>query len=154
MSIFCTECGSQFEIDSKFCAKCGKKLVPVETSSESPLTSQHVTSDALSIPEPTETKNNPWNWIVAGIAGVVGATALQSALSMSSQAEYVTFDFSFETVMNGGWYTWYSGLPAMAMKLQGSGMDAGYLRMILWAITGFSLSLIWPLVKASINKKS
>jgi hypothetical protein len=154
MSIFCTECGSQFEQDSKFCAKCGKKLNAVETSSESPLASQETKSEPLPLLQPGEAKNNPWNWLIAGIAGVIGVTALQSALSMPSQAEYVTFNLTFDNLMNGGWYTWYSGLPAMAMKLQGSGMDAGYLRMILWAITGFSLSLIWPLVKASINKKS
>ncbi len=154
MSIFCTECGSQFEQNSKFCAKCGKRLAAIEAPSDSPLASQQVISAPLLYGQSEETKNNPWNWLVAGIAGVVGATALQSALSMPSQAEYVTLSLTFDNLMNGGWYIWYSGLPAMAMKLQGSGMDASVLKMILWAITGFSLALIWPLVKDLIHKKN
>lgn len=153
MSIFCTECGSQVENDSKFCAKCGKRVAAIETSSEAPPTS-HDASNSLFNLQSEATKNNPWSWLIAGLAAIVGLTALQSALSMSSQAEYVTFNLTFETLINGGWYTWYSGLPAMAMKLQGSGMDAGILRIILWAITGFCFALIWPLVKAAINKKN
>jgi hypothetical protein len=153
MSIFCTECGSRVESDSKFCAKCGKKVSAFETSSDSLSNSQDVPISFSNV-QSEETKSNPWSWLVAGVAAVVGLTALQSALSMSSQAEYVTFTLTFETLINGGWYTWYSGLPAMAMKLQGSGMDAGVLRIILWAITGFCFALIWPLIKAAINKKN
>ena len=164
MSVFCTECGSQSQEDSKFCARCGTRLANVNNSSESPLTSRDITDSSLSSVEPEELKNDRWNlesvvesvgtWFGAGIVGVIGVTALQSALSMPSQAEYVTFSITFDNLMNGGWYIWYSGLPAMAMKLQGSGMDASTLQLILWAITGFSFSLIWPLVKTSLNKKS
>lgn len=151
MSIFCTECGSKFEESSKFCAKCGNQLRKLESHLNLPETSNINISTEANVTT-NNSKSNFGVWLVVGFVGVVGITALQSVISMPSQAEYVTFSLTFDHLLNGGWYIWYSGLPAMAMKLQGSGMDANYLRMILWAICGFSISLIWPILKTTYKK--
>ena len=87
-------------------------------------------------------------WISLGIAAVIGIPALQSAIGMPTQAEYVTFDFTFDHVINGGWYIWYSGDSAIMAKFTKSGgMEASTLRLSLWFISGFSLSLAFPALR-------
>jgi hypothetical protein len=87
-------------------------------------------------------------WISLGVAAIIGIPALQSAIGMPTQAEYVTFDFTFDKVINGGWFIWYSGDSAIMAKFTKSGgMEASTLRIILWFISGFSLSLAIPALR-------
>lgn len=139
MSNFCSECGSVRTDEQIFCSNCGRKFHDESTSTsskESPLQPEVVASKSI------------YPWISLGVAAIIGIPALQSAIGMPTQAEYVTFDFTFDKVINGGWYIWYSGDSAIMAKFTKSGgMEASTLRLILWFISGFSLSLAIPALR-------
>ena len=138
---FCPSCGTQMGQIGKYCSECGSNVEKVfnpekiDTQPAKPISKIKSTSTA--------------NWVGFGIGMIVGLTALQSALEMPAQAEYVTFDFTFDHIMNGGWYIWYSGSEALAARyLSGGGMEASTLKMILWFVTGFGLSMTGPAIKS------
>ena len=75
----------------------------------------------------------------------LGYPALTGAIGMPNYAEYVTFDFTVDTIINGGWLIYYWGLEAQAARyLDTVGLDAGVTRLILWAIVGATVSLSFP----------
>jgi hypothetical protein len=122
-----------------FCSNCGIKF---QDESNSTMPNELPLQPEMEISKPI------YPWISLGIAAVIGIPALQSAIGMPSQAEYVTFDFTFDHVINGGWYIWYSGDSAIMAKFTKSGgMEASTLRLILWFISGFSLSLAFPALR-------
>lgn len=127
-------CGASVVTSANYCSTCGSP----QSNSEI----QPPTEDSQS-----KRSTNIGNWIMVGLFGAIGLVALESALTMPTQAEYVTFAITFDNLMYGGWYTWYSGLSALAMEIQGGGMKASTLRLILWATTGFSFSLIFQIFK-------
>ncbi|MFM1985254.1 MAG: zinc-ribbon domain [Actinomycetota bacterium] len=135
---YCSDCGKPIVKDAFFCANCGKKLI---------------SDDSTQNHESPEQKNSSnvatYSWVGVGIALIIGIPAIQSAIGMPSQAEYVTFDFSINHLLNGGWYTWYSGDSAITAKfLSGGGMDASNFRLILWVVSGFAFSFAAPQIKA------
>ena len=135
---FCPECGKQILKDAVFCVSCGHNLV-----SEAP------TEEISSSSQSSVDKGLEYTWIGVGVAVIIGIPAMQSAIGMPSQAEYVTFDFTLNHLLYGGWYVWYSGDSAiMAKYVTGGGMDASNLRLILWFISGFAIAFAIPQVKA------
>ena len=144
MSNFCSQCGMARTDEQLFCSNCGRKFQDESNSTKS--------NESPLQPE-VEISKSIYPWISLGIAAVIGIPALQSAIGMPSQAEYVTFDFTVDHVINGGWYIWYSGDSAIMAKFTKSGgMEASTLRLILWFISGFSLSLVAPAVKNWLRK--
>jgi hypothetical protein len=139
VSNFCSQCGIARTDEQLFCSNCGRKFQDESVSTiskESPLQPEIVVSKSV------------YPWISLGVAAIIGIPALQSAIGMPTQAEYVTFDFTFDHVINGGWYIWYSGDSAIMAKFTKSGgMEASTLRLILWFISGFSVSLAFPGLK-------
>ena len=144
MTNFCSQCGSARAGEQIYCPNCGRKF---QDGSIPTLSKESLLQPELEISKPI------YPWISLGIAAVIGIPSLQSAIGMPSQAEYVTFDFTFDHVINGGWYIWYSGDSAIMAKFTKSGgMEASTLRLILWFISGFSLSLAAPAVKNWLRK--
>lgn len=143
MASFCVQCGEALATDTKFCGSCGTKLgAPAKVESQNIQTTEATVNNESLETYPKSAAFASWA-AVAGSA-VIGLTALTSALDMPSEASYVTFDLTFENLMNGGWYLWYSGLAAEAIKIYGPfGMDAGVLKFILWGIAGFSFTSAW-----------
>ncbi len=139
MSNFCSQCGTARTDEQIFCSNCGRKFHGETTSTsskESPFHPEIVASKSV------------YPWISLGVAAIIGFPALQSAIGMPTQAEYVTFDFTLDNMINGGWYIWYSGDSAIMAKFTKSGgMEASTLRLILWFISGFSLSLAFPALR-------
>ena len=142
---FCSKCGTEVKSAGNFCVACGSQLGVESTS-------------ALKDPQVNSTSNvsnsiSVTAWIGVAFAFIIGIPSFQSAVGMPSQAEYVTFNFTFNNLINGGWYTWYSGSSALVARLaDASGMEASTLRLILWFITGFSFSLAAPALKLWIRR--
>ena len=144
MPNFCSKCGTGRSDEQLFCSNCGLKF-QVDSFSAN-------TTEKPLQPEFGNTKRI-YPWITLGIAAIIGIPALQSAIGMPSQAEYVTFDLTFDHLINGGWYIWYSGDSAIMAKFtKPGGMEASTLRLILWFISGFSLSLAAPAIKNWLRK--
>ena len=135
---YCPECGKQVLKDAVFCVSCGQKLI------------SDASAQSFSSPEEISSPSGiSYSWIGVAIAVIIGIPAMQSAIGMPSQAEYVTFDFTLDHLLNGGWYVWYSGDSAiMAKFVTGGGMDASNLRLILWFISGFAFAFAAPQIKA------
>ena len=144
MSNFCAQCGAAAITDQNYCSNCGKKFPDLSDSAlkgEFPVQRKVVNSKSV------------YPWVCLGIAAIIGVPAMQSAFGMPTQAEYVTFDFTFDHLLNGGWYVWYSGDSAILAKFtQSGGMEASTLRLILWFVSGFSISLAFPGLRALFHR--
>ena len=142
---FCGNCGEAVLEKEKFCKSCGQRTNL--SISPTPEESQRV-------PEIEYEKNllgqddGKWTasaWLRLTALLGLGYPALTGAIGIPNNADYVTFDFTVDTLLNGGWLTYYSGLEALAARyLDTPGLDAGVTRIILWAIVGATVSLSFP----------
>lgn len=139
---FCPKCGQKRVNEGDYCVHCGSRM----KSDSEPQT-------LLTVHPENPESSRQLSWIGFGLGVIIGIPAIQSAFGMPSQAEYVTFDFTFNHFLNGGWYTWYSGDSAiMAKFVKGGGMSASNLRLILWFVSGLSLSLAAPALKLWLHR--
>ena len=142
---FCGNCGEAVLEKEKFCKSCGQRTNL--SISPTPEESQRV-------PEIEYEKNllgqddGKWTasaWLRLTALLGLGYPALTGAIGIPNNADYVTFDFTVDTLLNGGWLTYYSGLEALAARyLDTPGLNAGVTRIILWAIVGATVSLSFP----------
>jgi hypothetical protein len=139
---FCINCGSELIEASNFCGKCGHSVGRViENESESTKTEELL--------DLKKEENHYFGWAGIFFVAVIAISAFASVLSLPSDAGYVTFNLTIDNILNGGWYYWYTGSSALAMKVavesgyepNKSGMDASTFRLILWSVTGFFTAL-------------
>lgn len=153
MSTFCIECGKKLAEGAKFCGSCGLSV-------EKPLKENFQQNDTSLSAEPATQGNDYLSWVGLGIAAVVGVSAFITIIELPSEATYVTFNMTIDNILNGGWFTWYSGGLAVSTKIMvdsgfgpsKSGMDASTFRTILWVITGLCVGMSWPATKNGIRK--
>jgi hypothetical protein len=163
---FCGSCGEVFLEKQKFCVSCGesakfnKNPKPQESHNLSELSHEDldvlldkvaeeiVNRDEVEQFDRKEQTNEKWTvgaWFRLTALLGLGYPALTGAVAMPNYAEYVTFDFTADTLINGGWLIYYWGLEAQAARyLDMPGLDAGITRLILWAIVGAAVSLSFP----------
>ena len=152
---FCINCGSGLIQSSKFCGKCGH---PVGDIIENDLDPEK--NEVLM--EPKKEEINYGYWVAFAFASVIGFTAFLCVIDLPADAGYVTFNLTVDNILNGGWYTWYSGPSAFSVKLMvesgngtgayKSGMDASTFRTILWIVTGLCVGMAWPAFKNGLRK--
>ena len=152
---FCINCGSGLIQSSKFCGKCGH---PVGDIIENEL---DVETNEVSV-EPKKQEINYGYWVGFSFAAVIGFSAVLNLINLPADAGYVTFDLTIDRILNGGWYTWYSGTWAFSVKqivesgngstLYKSGMDASTFRTILWIVAGLCVGMVWPAFKNGLRK--
>lgn len=136
---FCVKCGSETLANQAFCSSCGNQI-KVEVKTEQTDSSPQETNQ----PAVVQSTGSSWTtgaWLRLIVLLGLGYPALTGATGMPSYAEYVTFDFNSDTLVNGGWLIYYWGAEAIVARSLGSGMDAGTVRIILWAIVGFCVAL-------------
>ena len=136
---FCVKCGSETLANQAFCSSCGNQI-KAEVKTEQVESLPQETGQATVV----ESGGNSWSvgaWLRLMVLLGLGYPALTGATGMPSYAEYVTFEFNANTLVNGGWLIYYWGAEAVVARTLGSGMDAGTVRMILWAIVGFCVAL-------------
>ena len=154
---FCINCGSGLIETSKFCANCGHSVGRViENESETIKTEE--------FPDSKKEEIHYFSWAGIIFAAVIGISAFFSVMSLPSDAGYVTFNLTVDNILNGGWYYWYTGSSALAMKFtvesgyepNKSGMDASTFRWILWSVTSFStafcIGMAGPAFKNGLRK--
>ena len=163
---FCGSCGEVFLEKQKFCVSCGesakfnKNPKPQESHNLSELSHEDldvlfdkvaeeiVNRDEVEQFDRKGQTNEKWTvgaWFRLTALLGLGYPALTGAVAMPNYAEYVTFDFTADTLINGGWLIYYWGLEAQAARyLDMPGLDAGITRLILWAIVGAAVSLSFP----------
>jgi hypothetical protein len=163
---FCGSCGEALLEKQKFCVSCGesakfnKNPKPQETHNLTELSNENlddlldkvaeeiVNRDVAEQFDKKEQKDETWTmgaWLRLTALLGLGYPALTGAFGMPNYAEYVTFDFTVDTIINGGWLIYYWGLEAQAARYLGTtGLDAGITRLILWAIVGATVSLSFP----------
>ena len=152
---FCINCGSGLIQSSKFCGKCGH---PVGNFIENDLGAE--SNEVLA--EPNKEEINYGYWTGLAFAAVIGFSAFLSVIDLPADAGYVTFNLTVDNILNGGWYTWYSGPSAFSVKLMvesgngtgayKSGMDASTFRTILWIVIGLCVGMAWPAFKNGLRK--
>ena len=161
---FCASCGEAVLEKQKFCVSCGKSTNLSKNSKPKESQNQIDSSGdelegfvdeeyqkALEIEYEKDLlsqKDEKWTvgaWLRLTALLGLGYPALTGAIEMPNYAEYVTFDFTVDTIINGGWLIYYWGLEAQAARyLDTFGLDAGVTRLILWAIVGATVSLSFP----------
>ena len=163
---FCGSCGEALLEKQKFCVSCGesakfnKNPKPKETHNLNELSNENlddllekvaeeiVNRDVAEQFDKKEQNDETWTmgaWLRLTALLGLGYPALTGAIGMPNYAEYVTFDFTVDTIINGGWLIYYWGLEAQAARyLDTVGLDAGVTRLILWAIVGATVSLSFP----------
>ncbi len=149
---FCINCGTALVASSKYCGNCGH-LVGGEIENQIPVSSEKLTI------EPTKKENQFFTWACLTFGFVVGITALISVFELPAEATYITFNLTLDKILNGGWYTWYSGTLAFSMKTmiesgvgpEKSGMDASTFRTIHWLVIGLCVGLSWPAFKSGLR---
>ena len=152
---YCINCGSGLIQSSKFCGKC---VHPVGDIIENDLVAE---TNEESV-EPKKEEINYGYWVGFSFAAVIGFTAFLNVIDLPADAGYVTFNLTIDNILNGGWYTWYSGSWAFSVKvivesgiessLYKSGMDASTFRTILWIVTGLCVGVAWPAFKNGLRK--
>lgn len=163
---FCGSCGEALLEKQKFCVSCGesakfnKNPKPQETHNLNELSNENlddlldkvaeeiVNRDVAEQLDKKEQKDETWTmgaWLRLTALLGLGYPALTGAFGMPNYAEFVTFDFTVDTIINGGWLIYYWGLEAQTARFFGTtGLDAGIMRLILWAIVGATVSLSFP----------
>ena len=93
--------------NSHFCAKCGNQLTGSEVSKPKIVYVQRGNPDYLLRLK----KLSAQFWFSVGAVLLILGDAIQSLhLALSVPCDYVTFQWSYGTIMNGGWVTCYSAL--------------------------------------------
>lgn len=136
---FCVKCGTETQANQAFCSSCGNQI-KAEVKTEPVDAAPQQASDQVVV----ENTGSSWGvgaWLRLMVLLGIGYPALTGATGMPNYAEYVTFDFNANTIVNGGWLIYYWGAEAIVARNFGSGMDAGTVRVILWAIVGFCVAL-------------
>ena len=136
---FCVKCGSETLVNQAFCSSCGNQIKSEVKAEEAPVINQEVSQPVV-----VESGGSTWSvgaWLRLMVLLGLGYPALTGAIGMPGYAEYVTFEFNANTITNCGWLIYYWGAEAVVARTFGSGMDAGTVRMILWAIVGFCVAL-------------
>jgi len=149
---FCTNCGTGLVASSRYCGKCGH-LVGSEIGVQIPILREK------QIIKPTKKEDVFFSLAFLAFALVIGVTALISLIELPAEATYVTFNLTLDKIINGGWYTWYSGALAFSTKTmiesgygpEKSGMDASTFRTIHWLVIGLSVGLSWPAFKSGLR---
>lgn len=136
---FCVKCGSETFANQAFCSSCGNQIKAEIKTEQAPVANHEESQPAI-----VESGGSSWSfgaWLRLMVLLGLGYPALTGATGMPNYAEYVTFDFNANTITNGGWLIYYWGAEAVVARTFGSGMDAGTVRVILWAIVGFCVAL-------------
>lgn len=165
--MFCTQCGLSIHTDSRYCSSCGTR-VPESLHFESVNDDEFQDSQLptkLQIDESEkltgDSKNDKWgamSWLRLTLLLGIAIPAITTATSLPIIAEYVIFRFNINSLLNGGWLTWYQGDTALLAKaayedgkllfMRNSldfnyerntyylGMSSGYARSVLWFVAG------------------
>ncbi len=136
---YCVKCGNETLITQVFCSSCGNQIKSETKTEQSEALPQEPIQPAV-----VESVGSSWTvgaWLRLMVLLGVGYPALTGATGMPNYAEYVTFDFNPDTLINGGWLIYYWGAEALAAQSLGTGFDAGAVRVVLWAIVGFCVAL-------------
>ena len=128
---FCSNCGESVSENSHFCAKCGQQITGSEASKSKIINSQRGNPDYfLGI---QKLRAGFW-FSVAAVSGILGVAIPSLHSLLSVQCDSVTFEWSYGTIMNGGWTTCYKALEGEYLSNIGVSVYTGASLKIIEAV--------------------